>query len=97
MPGPVIEMLSFVIETILNLLHLIVLVSVLISWVSPDPYNPLVQLIRNITEPLYRPFRGINRMINSPLDLAPLIVLLILTTLQRGILPQIKILLLNPT
>jgi YggT family protein len=93
----VIQMVSFVVELVLNLAQVIVIASVIISWVGADPYNPLVQLIRNMTEPLYRPFRTLTQGFSGPIDLAPLIILLIITTLQRGILPQIKMLLLNPS
>lgn len=97
MPPEIINMVSFVVDLGLNLLQVIIIASVIISWVGADPYNPLVQLIRNMTEPLYRPFRKMTAGFSGPIDLAPLIILLIITTLQRGILPQLKIMLLNPS
>lgn len=97
MPDPIVQMLSFVIELALNMAQVIVIASVIISWVGADPYNPIVQLIRNLTEPMYRPFRKLTQGFSGPIDLAPLIILLIITTLQRGILPHLKMLLLNPS
>ena len=97
MPNPLIGMLSFIIELALNMAQVIVIASVIISWVGADQYNPIVQLIRNLTEPMYRPFRKLTQDFSGPIDLAPLIILLIITTLQRGILPHIKMLLLNPS
>lgn len=97
MSDSVVQMISFVIELVLNLVQVIVIASVIISWVGADPYNPIVQLIRNMTEPMYRPFRRLTQGFSGPIDLAPLIILLIITTLQRGILPHIKMMLLNPT
>lgn len=97
MPNPIIGLLSFVIELALNMTQVIVIASVIISWVGADPYNPLVQLIRNITEPMYRPFRKLTQSFSGPIDLSPLIVLLIITTIQKGFLPYLKMMLLQPS
>jgi YggT family protein len=87
--------ISFVVELVLNLAQVLVFASIIVSWVG-DAHNPLVQTIRKLTDPLYAPFQGINRKLNLPIDLSPIIVLLIITTLQKGILPAIKMSLLNP-
>ena len=97
MPNPLIGLLSFVLELALNMAQVIVIASVLISWVGADPYNPLVQLIRNITEPMYRPFRKITQGFSGPIDLAPLIVLLIIATIQKGLLPYLKMMMIQPS
>lgn len=96
MPNALVGMISFIIELALNMAQVIVIASVIISWVGADPYNPIVQLIRNLTEPMFRPFRRMTQGISGPIDLAPLIVLLIITTIQKGILPYIKVLLIQP-
>jgi YggT family protein len=71
-----------VLQVILNMLQLIVLASVLVSWVGADPYNPIVKILRTITEPLYAPIRKLTRNIPGPLDLAPLVLILIIIFLQ---------------
>ena len=96
MPNPIIGMISFIIELALNMIQLMVIASVIISWVGADPYNAIVQLIRNITEPMYRPFRKLTQRFSGPIDLAPLIVLLIIATIQKGFLPYLKMMLINP-
>jgi YggT family protein len=96
MPNPIIGMISFVIELILNMAQVVVIASVIISWVGADPYNAIVQLIRNVTEPMYRPFRKLTQGFSGPIDLAPLIVLLIIATIQKGFLPYIKMMMINP-
>ena len=97
MPNPLIGLISFVLELALNMAQVIVIASVLISWVGADPYNALVQLIRNITEPMYRPFRKITQGFSGPIDLAPLIVLLIIATIQKGFLPYLKMMMIHPS
>ena len=97
MPNPLIGMLSFIIELALNMAQVIVIASVIISWVGADQYNPIVQLIRNLTEPMYRPLRKMTQGFSGALDLSPLIVLLIITTIQKGILPYIKMMMIQPS
>lgn len=95
MPPELIKPIFFMVELFFNLVQVLVFASIIVSWVG-DTSNPIVQTIKKLTDPLYAPFQGINRKFDLPIDLSPLIVLLILTTIQRGILPAIKIALLQP-
>ena len=65
-------------------LQWIVIIAALVSWVSPDPRNPIVRFLWAVTEPLFRPFR---RLVppskTGNIDLSPLFVLLILYLLTR--------------
>lgn len=96
MPSPLFGMISFFIELFFSMAQVIVIASIIISWIGADQYNPIVQLIRNITEPMYRPFRRMTQSFSGPIDLAPMIILLIISAVQRGVLPYIKIMMLNP-
>lgn len=61
----------------LDLYSYVIIAAALISWVSPDPRNPIVQVLRQITEPVLAPAR---RMLppwkTGGLDLSPIIVLI---------------------
>jgi YggT family protein len=46
-----------------------------ISWVNPDPYNPIVRFLYNVTEPLLRHIRRRLPVVAGGLDLSPLVVL----------------------
>jgi YggT family protein len=61
----------------------IIIVAALISWVSPDPYNPIVRLLYRATEPVLRPIRRLlgNRL--GPIDISPLIVVLVIMFAKR--------------
>ena len=61
----------------------IIIVAALISWVSPDPYNPIVRLLYRATEPVLRPIRRLvgNRL--GPIDISPLIVVLVIMFVKR--------------
>jgi len=53
----------------------VVIIAALISWVSPDPYNPIVRFLYSVTEPVLRPIR--RRLgIFGGIDFAPLVVIL---------------------
>jgi YggT family protein len=70
------------ISLIMNLLHIysfIIIAAALITWVQPNPYNPIVQFLRRVTEPVLRPVRGLvppEKL--GGLDISPLIVLVVI-------------------
>lgn len=61
---------------------LVIIVGALLSWVSPDPYNPVVQAIYGISEPFLTPFRRIVPNLGG-LDISPIIALLCFQILGR--------------
>ncbi len=73
-----------------NFLQILILLSVVISWVNADPYNPYVQLIRRLTEPMYRPLRRWTDRIGGPFDLAPLLLVFMLVFLQNVLYTYLK-------
>jgi YggT family protein len=52
----------------------IIIARALISWVSPDPYNPVVRFLHRVTEPVLRPIRY-RLPVTMGLDLSPMVVL----------------------
>ena len=71
-----------ILSTILTLYWYIILARVLMSWFNPNPYNPIVDAIYRLTEPVLSPIR---RMLPSMggFDLSPLVVFFILMFLQN--------------
>jgi YggT family protein len=61
----------------------IIIISALISWVRPDPYNPIVRTLRSLTEPVYGFIRKVIPTTFGMIDIAPMIVLLILIFLNN--------------
>ena len=62
---------------LLTALYLILLVRVLLSWVSPDPYNPIVQFLYGVSEPVLRPLRRVIPPV-SGFDLSPILAFIAL-------------------
>ena len=54
----------------------------LLSWVSPDPTNPIVQFIHNATEPALRPLRAWVPTWKIGIDVSPFIAILIIYFLE---------------
>jgi YggT family protein len=93
MLGPLADGIAKVLEILLNMVQLLIVVSMLISWLDADPNNNIVRSIRAMTEPLYRPFRRLTRNLPSgPFDWAPMIVLLLCIFLQAVAVPYIRML-----
>jgi YggT family protein len=59
----------------------IIIIRALISWVNPDPYNPIVRFLYQITEPVLYPIRRRLPFMGG-IDLSPIVVLLIIVFLQ---------------
>ncbi|MCK5783310.1 MAG: YggT family protein [Desulfobacterales bacterium] len=80
------EAVAVLIDYALNIFMWIIIIRAVLSWVSPDPYNPIVRFIHNATEPiLYKireklPVSGI-----GGIDLSPVIVILLIILLQKFI------------
>ncbi|MFW5487058.1 MAG: YggT family protein [Desulfovibrio sp.] len=68
---------AWLVSTILTLYFWVVLISALLSWVNPDPYNPIVRTLRNLTEPVfYRVRRWLPFVVVGGMDLSPIVVIL---------------------
>jgi len=68
---------------------IVIVARAVLSWVSPDPYNPIVRMINQISEPVLFPIRRRVPFV-SGIDLSPMIVLLILMFLDNFIVPTLE-------
>jgi YggT family protein len=71
-----------IINTLLEIYKWVVIIAVLISWVNPDPYNPIVKFLYTVTEPVLRPIRRIIGYRLGPIDISPIIVILAIIFVQ---------------
>ena len=72
-----------IMDYVLTLYMYVIIARALISWVSPDPYNPVVQFLYRITEPVLNPLRRLVPAWKIGLDLSPMIAILIIVFLKR--------------
>ncbi|MCT7609793.1 YggT family protein [Aliarcobacter butzleri] len=61
--------------SIIFLYKWVVIISALLTWVKPDPYNPIIQILYRLTEPVYAFIRRYIPTVFGGMDLAPLILI----------------------
>jgi YggT family protein len=75
---------------LLDMYSWIIIAAALMTWVSPDPRNPVVLFLRRVTEPVLEPVR---RLLppwkTGGLDLSPLLVLIAIQFVERVVLPAL--------
>ena len=80
-------------ELVYYVLHaylIIVIARAVLSWVSPDPYNPIVRFIHGVTEPVLRPIRDRLPTVGMGLDLSPVVVLLALKVAEWVVVDNLR-------
>jgi len=71
---------------LLTLYTWVVIAAVLITWVNPDPWNPIVRFLRRLTEPVFaRIRRWLPFVVIGGLDLSPLVLLIAIQFADRVI------------
>ncbi|OLC13710.1 MAG: hypothetical protein AUH29_12135 [Candidatus Rokubacteria bacterium 13_1_40CM_69_27] len=85
---------AYFVSALANLLNVvlvaymwIIIARAIISWVSPDPYNPIVRFLHRATEPVLRPVRDRLPTLAMGLDLSPMVVVLALYFLREFLVP----------
>lgn len=78
-----------IVNLIIQLYIFIVIARALVSWVNPDPYNPIVRFLYNATEPVLARLRRILPLQFSGIDLTPIVLLIGLSVLQQVLLQLI--------
>ena len=77
------DAIAIIIHYILTIYMWLIIIRAVISWVNPDPYNPIVNFLYQVTEPVlyqirrYLPFRGM------AIDISPIVVFIIIIFLDR--------------
>jgi YggT family protein len=75
--------LARVLDIGLSMLYWLILIRALISWVSPDPYNPIVQFLYKMTEPILYPIRRMLPFgLRFGIDISPIIAFLAIIFLK---------------
>jgi YggT family protein len=74
--GYLLMAMAKVLGLVLNIFLWIVVARAILSWVSPDPYNPIVRFIHNVTEPVLYRIRTFLPVSFGGIDISPIIVIL---------------------
>ncbi len=90
--------LIYVLDLVLRLYMWVVIARAVISWVEPNPSNPVVRTLRALTDPVLRPFQRLQWRLargRMPIDFSPLIVILLIILVRRFLF-ELNLLLLLP-
>lgn len=74
--GNFIIALATILDYLLTIANWLIIIRALLSWVSPDPYNVIVQFLYKVTEPMLAPFRRLVPAYSIGLDISPIFALL---------------------
>ncbi|HMK42948.1 MAG TPA: YggT family protein [Dissulfurispiraceae bacterium] len=83
MSGNFVIAVAEVLNIVLEAYTWIIIIAAILSWVHPDPYNPLVRFLYQVTNPVLRPVRRIIGDRLGPIDISPVIVIICIMFLQR--------------
>ena len=89
MLGNFIMAIAKLINFVLGAYIWVVIARAVISWVNPDPYNPIVRFLRQVTDPLLMHIRRYVPIMGG-LDLGPMILILIIVFLQSFLVPTLQ-------
>ncbi len=81
--GNLIDSLAYILNMALTIYMWLIIARALLTWVNPDPYNPIVRFLYNVTEPVLGWVRRRVPIIFGGLDLSPLLILLAIVFLRR--------------
>jgi YggT family protein len=70
-----------ILNVVLTIMYWLILIRALLSWVNPDPFNPIVQFLYRSTEPILEPIKRFIPM--RGIDFSPIIAFLLIIFLQR--------------
>ena len=75
-----------VIDMVFNILQIIIIVRVVLSWVSHNPSNQFIQIIYQVSEPILKPIREILPITGMGFDLSPVVAFFLLGLLKKILL-----------
>jgi len=99
MPDILVRTIVFAAQTLSGLLQIyfwIVVIAVLLSWVQPDPYNPIVRALYAMTEPVFDWVREHLPVYFGGLDLSPIVVIIAIQFVQRVLIMSLLQALMSP-
>ena len=88
--GNVLEGIATILDTILWLYMWVIIIRALVSWVNPDPWNPIVQFLQRVTDPVLYQIRKRLGMGSMGFDFSPIIAILLIWFLQIAVVGTLK-------
>lgn len=84
------QAIAVVLDYVLIFYMWIVIARAVLSWVNPDPYNPIVRFIHSVTEPVFYRIRQFLPMAFGGIDFSPIIVILGIIFLRQFLVESLR-------
>jgi len=88
--GNVLQGIATILDTVLWLYMWVIIIRALISWVNPDPWNPIVQFLQRATDPVLYQIRKRLGMGGMGFDFSPIIAILLIMFLQIAVVGSLR-------
>ena len=88
--GNLLGALAAILEIVLNGLLIVVFVNALLSWVRPDPHNPIVMFLDRVSDLVCGPIRRLFPTSLGGIDFAPFIAMLALLFLKMFVVDSLR-------
>ena len=75
-----------VIDMVFNILQIIIIVRVVLSWISHNPSNQFIRIIYQVSEPILKPIREMLPITGMGFDLSPIVAFFLLGLLKKILL-----------
>ena len=87
--GSLLTGIGQVLHLVLNVYLWIIVIGALISWVNPDPFNPVVRFLRKATDPLFFWLRRHMPLVMGGVDISPVIAIAIIVLIDNAFVPTL--------
>ena len=85
-----IYVLAIILQKLLSIYVYVIIAGAILSWMNPDPYNPIVRFLRNVTEPVYDYVRRYLPFVYvGGIDLSPIILILLIQFAQIAVVDSL--------
>ncbi len=81
--------LAKILHIVLSLYMWLIIARAILSWVNPDPYNPIVRFLYSVTEPVLYAIRRRLPVFFGGIDFSPMIVILVIIFLDSFVVPSL--------
>lgn len=88
--GNLLSAIAIVLSYAINLYMYVIIARAILSWVNPDPYNPIVRFLHNATEPLMYRIREKIPSEFGGIDISPIIIIFILIFLDNFVVASLS-------
>jgi len=88
--GNLLNALATILDIALTAYMWIIIIRAIVSWVNPDPWNPIVQFLHRATDPVLRPIQRILPTQRWGIDFSPLVVILAIIFIQKFLVASLS-------